>query len=104
MDSRINVVVRCRPLNESEQRGRRALTILEDGVQVADKKFNFELVLDEDTRQVDVYESCVRTLVEGCFEGFNATVLACECAPTNRLISNQSPLQMDKRAVARPTA
>lgn len=79
MDARINVVVRCRPLNETEQRaGRRSLVVLQDGVQVADKKFAFDTVLGENTKQEEVYECCCRELVDGCFEGFNATVLACK--------------------------
>ncbi len=76
MDSKINVVVRCRPLSDNEARGRRSLNILDDGVQVADKKFSFELVFDEHSRQAEVYDRCVGSLVEGCFSGFNATVLA----------------------------
>lgn len=79
MDSRINVAVRCRPLNEAESRlGRRSLVVCEDGVQVLDKRFSFETVFDETASQAEVYEQCVQNLVEGVFEGFNATVLACK--------------------------
>lgn len=82
MDSRINVVVRCRPLLRSEIRGRRSVSIVEDGIQIADKKFQFETVLDESTAQEEVYERCVKSLVDGCFDGYNATVLACKKHPS----------------------
>ncbi|UXI18052.1 Tyrosine-protein kinase transmembrane receptor Ror2 [Sarcoptes scabiei] len=41
-----------------------------------DKAFTFDHVFDMISKQSDVYESCVKTLIEGCFDGFNATVLA----------------------------
>ncbi|XP_036360746.1 kinesin-like protein KIF21A isoform X4 [Octopus sinensis] len=41
-----------------------------------DKAFTFDYVFDRDTVQKDVYETCVQMLVEGCFEGYNATVFA----------------------------
>jgi len=33
-------------------------------------------VLDESSPQSDVYDSCVRGLVEQCFEGYNSAILA----------------------------
>lgn len=41
-----------------------------------DKAFTYDFVFDLDTWQEHVYTTCVRRLVEGCFEGYNATVLA----------------------------
>ncbi|XP_012826383.1 kinesin-like protein KIF21B isoform X5 [Xenopus tropicalis] len=41
-----------------------------------DKAFTYDFVFDMDTDQIQVYETCVRGLVEGCFQGYNATVLA----------------------------
>lgn len=42
----------------------------------SDKAFTFDHVFDIQTHQNAVYEKCVLDLVEGCFDGFNATVLA----------------------------
>ncbi|RWS28175.1 kinesin-like protein KIF21A, partial [Leptotrombidium deliense] len=41
-----------------------------------DKAFTFDNVFDENSQQHEVYETCVKHLVEGCLEGYNATVLA----------------------------
>lgn len=41
-----------------------------------DKAFTYDFVFDLDTWQEHVYATCVRRLIEGCFEGYNATVLA----------------------------
>ena len=42
----------------------------------ADRGFTFDHVFDMNTSQTTVYGACVQGLVEGTFEGFNATVLA----------------------------
>lgn len=41
-----------------------------------DKAFTYDFVFDLDTWQEKIYSTCVSKLVEGCFEGYNATVLA----------------------------
>uniref|UniRef100_A0A3B4AHG7 Kinesin motor domain-containing protein n=1 Tax=Periophthalmus magnuspinnatus TaxID=409849 RepID=A0A3B4AHG7_9GOBI len=41
-----------------------------------DKAFTFDFVFDLDSEQQQVYDSCVDRLIEGCFDGYNATVLA----------------------------
>ncbi|CAN8028783.1 unnamed protein product, partial [Ixodes persulcatus] len=41
-----------------------------------DKAFTFDHVFDCPTPQERVYDTCVKALVEGCFDGYNATVLA----------------------------
>jgi kinesin family member 21 len=41
-----------------------------------DKAFTFDLVFDTATLQYDVYEECVRRLVQNSLDGYNATVLA----------------------------
>ena len=42
----------------------------------ADKTFTFDFVFDTPTAQPIIYDKCVRQLVEGTFDGYNATVLA----------------------------
>lgn len=41
-----------------------------------DKAFTYDFVFDTNSNQEQIYESCVRKLVEGCFNGYNATVIA----------------------------
>lgn len=41
-----------------------------------DKAFTYDFVFDLDTWQEQIYATCVGKLIEGCFEGYNATVLA----------------------------
>ncbi|XP_043932542.1 kinesin-like protein KIF21B isoform X2 [Protopterus annectens] len=41
-----------------------------------DKAFTYDFVFDLDTGQERIYTDCVHKLIEGCFEGYNATVLA----------------------------
>lgn len=78
VSSKVGVYVRCRPLNSRELQGRRCLSIKNDTVFVGDKKFAFEHIFDENAAQLDIYEACVKSLVDGCFKGFNATVFACK--------------------------
>ncbi|XP_023331302.1 kinesin-like protein KIF21A isoform X3 [Eurytemora carolleeae] len=42
----------------------------------SDKSFTYDFVFDTDSRQEEVYDETVKDLIEGCFEGYNATVLA----------------------------
>lgn len=41
-----------------------------------DKAFTYDFVFDLDTWQEQIYTTCVSRLIEGCFQGYNATVLA----------------------------
>ena len=41
-----------------------------------DRQFAFDKVFDSNTKQQDVFETCVKNLVLGTFLGYNATVLA----------------------------
>ncbi len=78
MDSKIKVALRCRPFLSNETNKRKALNFSTDSVVIGDKKYQFEQVFDERSSQTDVYEFCVKSLVEGCFEGYNGTVFACK--------------------------
>lgn len=78
MDSRIKVALRCRPFLGSETNKRRVLNFTTDSVVIGEKKYQFEQVFDDKSCQSDVYDFCVKSLVEGCFEGYNGTVFACK--------------------------
>nr|XP_031318616.1 kinesin-like protein KIF21A isoform X7 [Camelus dromedarius] len=41
-----------------------------------DKAFTFDYVFDLDSQQEQIYTQCIEKLIEGCFEGYNATVFA----------------------------
>uniref|UniRef100_A0A3B4XGL2 Kinesin-like protein KIF21B n=1 Tax=Seriola lalandi dorsalis TaxID=1841481 RepID=A0A3B4XGL2_SERLL len=41
-----------------------------------DKAFTYDFVFDVDSEQHRIYQGCVYKLIEGCFEGYNATVFA----------------------------
>ncbi|KAJ6666435.1 hypothetical protein lerEdw1_000710 [Lerista edwardsae] len=41
-----------------------------------DKAFTFDYVFDIESCQEDIYSQCIEKLIEGCFEGYNATVFA----------------------------
>ena len=83
-ESKVRVAVRVAPSTaDSLLRGagsRRCLYANHDkkSVNIGDKNFNFDYVFDENSSQLDVYNSCVSSLVTGCFKGFNGTVFACK--------------------------
>lgn len=41
-----------------------------------DKAFTYDHVFDMDTQQESIYSHCTEKLIEGCFEGYNATIFA----------------------------
>ncbi|XP_040268316.1 kinesin-like protein KIF21A isoform X2 [Bufo bufo] len=41
-----------------------------------DKAFTFDYVFDIDSKQDEIYLQCTEKLIEGCFEGYNATIFA----------------------------
>uniref|UniRef100_A0A3Q3B799 Kinesin family member 21A n=1 Tax=Kryptolebias marmoratus TaxID=37003 RepID=A0A3Q3B799_KRYMA len=41
-----------------------------------DKAFTFDYLFDMDSQQDTIYDTCTEKLIEGCFEGYNATVFA----------------------------
>uniref|UniRef100_A0A3Q1GNI3 Kinesin family member 21A n=1 Tax=Acanthochromis polyacanthus TaxID=80966 RepID=A0A3Q1GNI3_9TELE len=41
-----------------------------------DKAFTYDYVFDMDTHQDAIYTHCTERLIEGCFEGYNATIFA----------------------------
>jgi Kinesin motor domain len=74
--STVRVCVRCRPLSMKEGRGKKCVTLVKDRITVGDKTFAFDSVYGESTTQEEIFNGSISALVEGCFQGFNATVLA----------------------------
>lgn len=80
-ETSVRVAVRVRPQLPRELiELRRICTTVTPGepqVWLANEKaFTFDYVFDIPTNQSTIYDACVHQLVEGCFEGYNATVLA----------------------------
>ncbi|CAL1546229.1 unnamed protein product [Lymnaea stagnalis] len=79
--SSVRVAIRIRPENAREKIDMCQIvtTVTDEDKQVIlgkDKAFTFDYVFDTPTQQDAIYNSCVRNLIEGCFEGYNATVFA----------------------------
>ncbi|XP_067915116.1 kinesin-like protein KIF21A isoform X1 [Heterodontus francisci] len=80
-DCSVRVAVRIRPqLAKEKIEGCHICTSVIPGepqvVLGKDKAFTFDFVYDMDTQQEDIYLKCVEKLIDGCLEGYNATVLA----------------------------
>ncbi|XP_029428973.1 kinesin-like protein KIF21B isoform X2 [Rhinatrema bivittatum] len=80
-DCCVKVALRIRPqLSKEKIEGCHICTSVTPGEpQVLlgkDKAFTYDFVFDLDTWQEQIYTTCVLKLIEGCFEGYNATVLA----------------------------
>ncbi|XP_065130852.1 kinesin-like protein KIF21A isoform X2 [Paramisgurnus dabryanus] len=80
-ESSVRVAVRVRPqLAKEKIEGCHICTFVTPGEpQVLlgkDKAFTFDYVLDMDSQQDVIYSSCTEKLIEGCFEGYNATIFA----------------------------
>ncbi|KAE8616161.1 hypothetical protein XENTR_v10008734 [Xenopus tropicalis] len=80
-DSAVRVALRIRPqLAKEKIEGCHICTSVTPGepqvVLGKDKAFTFDYVFDIDSRQEEIYMQCTEKLIEGCFEGYNATVFA----------------------------
>ncbi|XP_032368430.1 kinesin-like protein KIF21B isoform X3 [Etheostoma spectabile] len=80
-DCCVKVALRIRPQMAKEKiEGCHVCTLVTPGdPQVLlgkDKAFTYDFVFDIDSEQQHIYQTCVYKLIEGCFEGYNATVFA----------------------------
>ncbi|XP_046881970.1 kinesin-like protein KIF21B isoform X5 [Hypomesus transpacificus] len=80
-DCSVKVSLRIRPQMAKEQmEGCQVCTLVTPGEpQVLlgkDKAFTYDYVFDRESSQDSIYQACVHKLIEGCFQGYNATVLA----------------------------
>ncbi|XP_036373489.1 kinesin-like protein KIF21A isoform X1 [Megalops cyprinoides] len=80
-ESSVRVALRIRPqLPREKIEGCHICTFMTpDEPQVIlgkDKAFTYDYVFDMDTQQDTIYSNCTEKLIEGCFEGYNATVFA----------------------------
>ncbi|XP_070803889.1 kinesin-like protein KIF21A isoform X3 [Pituophis catenifer annectens] len=80
-ESSVRVAVRIRPqLAKEKIEGCHICTLVTPGEPQVflgkDKAFTFDYVFDIASQQEDIYLQCIEKLIEGCFEGYNATVFA----------------------------
>ncbi|KAK6318776.1 hypothetical protein J4Q44_G00099870 [Coregonus suidteri] len=80
-DCCVKVSLRIRPQMAKEKiEGCHVCTLVTPGEpQVLlgkDKAFTYDFVFDIDSAQKQIYAACVHKLIEGCFDGYNATVFA----------------------------
>ncbi|XP_064347839.1 kinesin-like protein KIF21A isoform X16 [Camelus dromedarius] len=80
-ESSVRVAVRIRPQLAKERiEGCHICTSVTPGEPQVflgkDKAFTFDYVFDLDSQQEQIYTQCIEKLIEGCFEGYNATVFA----------------------------
>ncbi|KAG8577309.1 hypothetical protein GDO81_010135 [Engystomops pustulosus] len=80
-ESSVRVALRIRPqLAKEKIEGCHICTSVTPGEPQVflgkDKAFTFDYVFDIDSRQDEIYLQCTEKLIEGCFEGYNATVFA----------------------------
>ncbi|XP_040834816.1 kinesin-like protein KIF21A isoform X2 [Ochotona curzoniae] len=80
-ESSVRVAVRIRPqLAKEKIEGCHICTSVTPGEPQVflgkDKAFTFDYVFDIDSQQQQIYTQCIEKLIEGCFEGYNATVFA----------------------------
>uniref|UniRef100_A0A3Q0KEE7 Kinesin-like protein n=1 Tax=Schistosoma mansoni TaxID=6183 RepID=A0A3Q0KEE7_SCHMA len=85
----VKVVVRCRPLNEKEASAGHKKCVFIDcsngTVEVRNpnakpnddpKRFRFDAVYDENSKQKDLYDETFRDLINSVLDGFNGTIFA----------------------------
>lgn len=98
----VRVVVRVRPLlaKEKLQESSSCVAIRRD-MQVVlggSRSFTFDRVFHERISQAEVFKEAVQPLVEGCFEGYNATVLAYGQTGSGKTFTMGTGLGLEEKA------
>ncbi|XP_077451930.1 kinesin-like protein KIF21A isoform X4 [Stigmatopora argus] len=80
-ESSVRVALRIRPqLPREKIEGCHICTYVMPGepqvILGKDKSFTYDYVFDMDSQQDAIYQTCTEKLIDGCFEGYNATVFA----------------------------
>eukprot|EP00958_Prasinococcus_capsulatus_P006751 scaffold628_cov401-Prasinococcus_capsulatus_cf.AAC.1 len=84
----VQVILRCRPMSQDEQQSRakpavkcnearRECNVTQVlGGKETDRTFNFDKVFGPESTQINLYDQCVRSIVDEVLEGFNCTIFA----------------------------
>ncbi|KAM3609604.1 uncharacterized protein V6R79_017676 [Siganus canaliculatus] len=80
-ESSVRVALRIRPqLAREKIEGCHICTYVMPGepqvILGKDKAFTYDYMFDMDSQQDSIYTTCTEKLIEGCFEGYNATIFA----------------------------
>ncbi|CAJ1056136.1 kinesin-like protein KIF21A isoform X4 [Xyrichtys novacula] len=80
-ESSVRVALRIRPqLAREKIEGCHICTYVMPGepqvILGKDKSFTYDYMFDMDSQQDSIYTTCTEKLIDGCFEGYNATVFA----------------------------
>ncbi|XP_053170002.1 kinesin-like protein KIF21A isoform X3 [Scomber japonicus] len=80
-ESSVRVALRIRPqLAKEKIEGCHICTYVMPGEPQVflgkDKAFTYDYVFDMDSQQETIYTHCTESLIDGCFEGYNATIFA----------------------------
>ncbi|KAM8862141.1 kinesin-like protein KIF21A isoform 3-T3 [Synchiropus picturatus] len=80
-ESSVRVALRVRPqLAKEKIEGCHICTYVMPGepqvILGKDKAFTYDYIFDMDSQQESIYSTCTEKLIEGCFEGYNATIFA----------------------------
>ncbi|KAM7397134.1 hypothetical protein PAMP_020131 [Pampus punctatissimus] len=80
-ESSVRVALRIRPqLAREKIEGCHICTYVMPGepqvILGKDKAFTYDYMFDKDSQQDTIYSTCTEKLIEGCFEGYNATIFA----------------------------
>ena len=77
----VKVAVRVRPHVGREIKERDKGSCIEtqsilNKISIGQKMFQFDKVFDNESQQDEIFDTCARNLILGCFHGLNATILA----------------------------
>eukprot|EP00800_Vazella_pourtalesii_P019656 TRINITY_DN6771_c0_g1_i4.p1 TRINITY_DN6771_c0_g1~~TRINITY_DN6771_c0_g1_i4.p1 ORF type:complete len:366 (-),score=81.53 TRINITY_DN6771_c0_g1_i4:690-1787(-) len=86
-EENIRVVVRCRPMSESEMRSHTNIVEIENtsgrvtllrskSAGEQKREFTFDYVYDWNSKQIDVYLETIHPIVESVLQGYNGTIFA----------------------------
>ncbi|CAK7324552.1 unnamed protein product [Dovyalis caffra] len=78
LDPAVKVVVRIRAVNDHEREGGDGVvkTLSSNSVSIGDRKFNFDSVLDSNSKQEDVFRLVGVPLVKSALAGYNSSILS----------------------------
>lgn len=86
MSECIKVAVRCRPLNDKENKehSKKVVSVDQSRNEIflthpqssKKKQFTFDYTYDENSKQEEVYQMCAFRIVESVLEGYNGTIFA----------------------------
>lgn len=118
---RVQVVVRCRPLNKKEKeeggggviacdQERRCVKVhyspsgTAHGGKKVTKNFTYDQVFGQYTRQEELFKACIQPIIHEVFKGFNCTVFAYGLTGTGKTYTMEGDLNDPKEYGVIPRA